>query len=151
MQLIQLNTQSVSMDVLNSDSAINTKNCKIHAEFVHRKYQKVVNGAVVSHWTCVNFSRGVQESAAQEFCQELASMCQVSGLVILFFAVLVDVMFLASDFTLHIYIYISLSHIYTLERIKNKEIKFLFGMFFSHSDLQSATCDSNMQCTSGPS
>ena len=94
MQLIQLNTQSVSMDVLNSDSAINTKNCKIHAEFVHRKYQKVVNGAVVSHWTCVNFSRGVQESAAQEFCQELASMCQVSGLVILFFAVLVDVMFL---------------------------------------------------------
>ncbi|MCO5572743.1 hypothetical protein L7F22_026502 [Adiantum nelumboides] len=42
--------------------------------------KKMVNGGVVNYWACVNFSRGVQEGAAYRFCQELASMCQVSGM-----------------------------------------------------------------------
>ena len=77
----------------------------------------MVNGAVVSHWTCVNFSRGVQESAAQEFCQELALMCQVSGLVIPFLQFLLMLCFLIQ---ISHYTHISLSHLYTLERIEKQ-------------------------------
>eukprot|EP00250_Pteridium_aquilinum_P018093 c23937_g1_i1 orf=231-3842(+) len=42
--------------------------------------KKMVNGGEVKYWACINFSRGVQDSAAWRFCQELASMCQVSGM-----------------------------------------------------------------------
>ncbi|KAK8913853.1 Protein argonaute PNH1 [Platanthera zijinensis] len=42
--------------------------------------KKVINGCTVSHWACINFSRSVQESIAYGFCQELALMCQVSGM-----------------------------------------------------------------------
>lgn len=42
--------------------------------------KKVINGGTVSHWACINFSRSVQESIAYGFCQELALMCQVSGM-----------------------------------------------------------------------
>ena len=41
----------------------------------------MVNGGVVNYWACINFSRGVQETAAARFCQELALMCQISGMV----------------------------------------------------------------------
>ncbi|RRT83522.1 hypothetical protein B296_00001709 [Ensete ventricosum] len=44
--------------------------------------QKVINGCTVNHWARINFSRGVQENAAFGFCQELAQMCQISGMVI---------------------------------------------------------------------
>lgn len=43
----------------------------------------MINGSTVNHWACINFSRSVQESTARTFCQELAQMCQVSGMVIL--------------------------------------------------------------------
>jgi eukaryotic translation initiation factor 2C len=43
--------------------------------------QKMVNGGVVSHWACLNFSRSVQENAAAAFCSELARMCHTSGMV----------------------------------------------------------------------
>ncbi|KAI5080699.1 hypothetical protein GOP47_0003882 [Adiantum capillus-veneris] len=42
--------------------------------------KKMVNGGVVNNWACINFSRGVQDSSAFRFCQELASMCRVSGM-----------------------------------------------------------------------
>jgi eukaryotic translation initiation factor 2C len=41
----------------------------------------MVNGGRVSNWTCINFSRNVQDSAARNFCHELAFMCQISGMV----------------------------------------------------------------------
>jgi hypothetical protein len=44
-------------------------------------YQRMFNGGRVSHWMCINFSRSVQDSAARNFCHELAVMCQVSGMV----------------------------------------------------------------------
>lgn len=43
--------------------------------------QKMINGMTVSRWACINFSRSVQESVARGFCNELAQMCQVSGMV----------------------------------------------------------------------
>ncbi|WOL14109.1 protein argonaute PNH1-like isoform X2 [Canna indica] len=42
--------------------------------------KKVINGCTVSYWACINFSRSVQENTATSFCQELAQMCQVSGM-----------------------------------------------------------------------
>lgn len=42
----------------------------------------MINGMTVSRWACINFSRSVQESVARGFCNELAQMCQVSGMVI---------------------------------------------------------------------
>ncbi len=42
----------------------------------------MVNGGVVNHWACLNFSRSVQENYAHSFCSELAQMCQTSGMVL---------------------------------------------------------------------
>ncbi|XP_072983781.1 protein argonaute PNH1-like [Typha latifolia] len=42
--------------------------------------KKVINGCTVNYWACINFSRSVQESTARGFCQELAHMCQISGM-----------------------------------------------------------------------
>nr|XP_010914964.1 protein argonaute PNH1 [Elaeis guineensis] len=42
--------------------------------------KKVINGCTVNNWACINFSRSVQESTARGFCQELAQMCQISGM-----------------------------------------------------------------------
>jgi hypothetical protein len=45
-------------------------------------WQKVINGCKVNHWACINFSRSVPEATARGFCQELAQMCQISGMVV---------------------------------------------------------------------
>ncbi|XP_062229123.1 protein argonaute PNH1-like [Phragmites australis] len=42
--------------------------------------KKVINGCKVNHWACINFSRSVPEATARGFCQELAQMCQISGM-----------------------------------------------------------------------
>ncbi|KAJ0977823.1 hypothetical protein J5N97_013297 [Dioscorea zingiberensis] len=42
--------------------------------------KKVINGCKVNYWACINFSRSVQENIARGFCQELAQMCQISGM-----------------------------------------------------------------------
>ncbi|MQL87929.1 hypothetical protein Taro_020482, partial [Colocasia esculenta] len=42
--------------------------------------KKMFHGGKVHNWTCINFSRNVQESAARGFCQELAQMCRISGM-----------------------------------------------------------------------
>ncbi|KAL5712495.1 Protein argonaute 10 [Ranunculus cassubicifolius] len=42
--------------------------------------KKMINGSIVSRWACINFSRSVQESVARGFCNELAQMCQISGM-----------------------------------------------------------------------
>uniref|UniRef100_A0A7I4BGJ8 Argonaute family member n=1 Tax=Physcomitrium patens TaxID=3218 RepID=A0A7I4BGJ8_PHYPA len=42
--------------------------------------KKMVNGGIVQHWACVNFSSNVQEKIARDFCLELAQMCQTSGM-----------------------------------------------------------------------
>jgi eukaryotic translation initiation factor 2C len=44
--------------------------------------QKMVNGGVVKHWACINFSRYVTADTAHQFCNELAQMCQTSGMVL---------------------------------------------------------------------
>ncbi|KAI4969681.1 hypothetical protein ZWY2020_000595 [Hordeum vulgare] len=41
---------------------------------------RMVNGGRVKDWICINFSRNVQDSAAGNFCHELAGMCQTSGM-----------------------------------------------------------------------
>lgn len=46
----------------------------------------MVNGGIVNSWICVNFARNVQESAAHGFCHELAHMCMISGMVLVFTA-----------------------------------------------------------------
>ncbi|XP_024967443.1 protein argonaute 10 isoform X2 [Cynara cardunculus var. scolymus] len=43
--------------------------------------KKVINGMTVSRWACINFSRSVKESIARGFCNELAQMCQESGMM----------------------------------------------------------------------
>ncbi|XP_051128767.1 protein argonaute 10 isoform X2 [Andrographis paniculata] len=42
--------------------------------------KKMINGMTVSRWACINFSRNVQDGVARGFCNELAQMCQVSGM-----------------------------------------------------------------------
>ncbi|KAL1543311.1 Protein argonaute 10 [Salvia divinorum] len=42
--------------------------------------KKMINGMTVSRWACINFSRSVQDNVARGFCNELAQMCQVSGM-----------------------------------------------------------------------
>ncbi|XP_073046923.1 protein argonaute 10-like isoform X1 [Primulina eburnea] len=42
--------------------------------------KKMINGMTVNRWACINFSRSVQDSVARGFCNELAQMCQVSGM-----------------------------------------------------------------------
>nr|DAD19664.1 TPA_asm: hypothetical protein HUJ06_021127 [Nelumbo nucifera] len=42
--------------------------------------KKMINGSTVNRWACINFSRSVQESVARGFCNELAQMCQISGM-----------------------------------------------------------------------
>ncbi|OWM69793.1 hypothetical protein CDL15_Pgr025642 [Punica granatum] len=42
--------------------------------------KKMINGMTVNRWACINFSRSVQDSIVRGFCNELAQMCQVSGM-----------------------------------------------------------------------
>ncbi|RZC53610.1 hypothetical protein C5167_012456 [Papaver somniferum] len=42
--------------------------------------KKMINGSTVNYWACINFSQSVQENTVRGFCQELAQMCQVSGM-----------------------------------------------------------------------
>jgi eukaryotic translation initiation factor 2C len=45
-------------------------------------HKKMVNGGVVKHWACINFSRYVTADTAHQFCNDLAQMCQTSGMVL---------------------------------------------------------------------
>ncbi|URE19527.1 hypothetical protein MUK42_11702, partial [Musa troglodytarum] len=58
------------------------KQCLPHVGQWNMMNKKVINGCTVNHWACINFSRRVQEITAFGFCQELAQMCQISGMVI---------------------------------------------------------------------
>ncbi|KAJ4952343.1 hypothetical protein NE237_029175 [Protea cynaroides] len=42
--------------------------------------KKMINGSTINYWACINFSRSIQESTVRTFCQELAQMCEVSGM-----------------------------------------------------------------------
>ncbi|XP_024989726.1 protein argonaute 1-like [Cynara cardunculus var. scolymus] len=42
--------------------------------------KKMVNGGRVASWICINFARNVQDNIAHTFCQELAQMCNISGM-----------------------------------------------------------------------
>lgn len=69
------------------DVTSGTKKVIVHLRILNSHYivlneQKMINGMTVSRWACINFSRSVQESVARGFCNELAQMCQVSGMVI---------------------------------------------------------------------
>ncbi|XP_031269949.1 protein argonaute PNH1-like [Pistacia vera] len=44
------------------------------------KNKKVINGSTVRYWSCINFSRSVQENTAEAFCQQLVQTCQISGM-----------------------------------------------------------------------
>ncbi|XP_058074614.1 protein argonaute PNH1-like isoform X1 [Magnolia sinica] len=56
------------------------KDCLPQVGQWNMKNKKMINGSTVNYWACINFSRSVQESTARGFCQELAQMCQVSGM-----------------------------------------------------------------------
>ncbi|KAL2469810.1 Protein argonaute 10 [Abeliophyllum distichum] len=56
------------------------KNCLPQVGQWNMMNKKMINGMTVSRWACINFSRGVQESVARGFCNDLAQMCQVSGM-----------------------------------------------------------------------
>ncbi|XP_019181084.1 PREDICTED: protein argonaute 10-like isoform X1 [Ipomoea nil] len=56
------------------------KDCLPHVGQWNMMNKKMINGMTVSRWACINFSRSVQESVARGFCNELAQMCQVSGM-----------------------------------------------------------------------
>ncbi|XP_019449897.1 PREDICTED: protein argonaute 10-like [Lupinus angustifolius] len=56
------------------------KNCLPQVGQWNMMNKKMINGMTVSHWACINFSRSVQDSVAHTFCNELAQMCQVSGM-----------------------------------------------------------------------
>ncbi|CAD5188298.1 unnamed protein product [Musa acuminata subsp. malaccensis] len=56
------------------------KQCLPHVGQWNMMNKKVINGCTINHWACINFSRGVQENTAFGFCQELAQMCQISGM-----------------------------------------------------------------------
>ncbi|XP_062178806.1 protein argonaute PNH1 [Phragmites australis] len=83
--------------------------------------KKVINGCKVSHWACINFSRSVPEATARGFCQELAQMCQISG------------MEFNSEPVIPIYsarpdqVVKALKHVYNiaLNRLKGKELELL--------------------------
>ncbi|KAI4977746.1 hypothetical protein ZWY2020_014300 [Hordeum vulgare] len=47
---------------------------------MQRFIKKMDNGGRVKDWICINFSQNVQDSAAGNFCHELAGMCQTSGM-----------------------------------------------------------------------
>uniref|UniRef100_A0A1D1XWX4 Protein argonaute 1A n=1 Tax=Anthurium amnicola TaxID=1678845 RepID=A0A1D1XWX4_9ARAE len=42
--------------------------------------KKMFHGGKVHNWTCINFSRNVQDNMARGFCHELAQMCRISGM-----------------------------------------------------------------------
>ena len=54
----------------------------LHCLSVHFDVQKVVNGAKVVNWICVNFCPNLSEPDAQQFCQKLSDTCRNTGLVI---------------------------------------------------------------------
>ncbi|XP_029122938.1 protein argonaute 10 [Elaeis guineensis] len=56
------------------------KNCLPQVGQWNMMNKKMINGSKVTRWACINFSRIVQESVARSFCNELAQMCQVSGM-----------------------------------------------------------------------
>ncbi|XP_027365824.1 protein argonaute 10-like isoform X1 [Abrus precatorius] len=56
------------------------KNCLPQVGQWNMVNKKMINGMTVSRWACINFSRNVQDSVARTFCNELAQMCQVSGM-----------------------------------------------------------------------
>ncbi|XP_022849610.1 protein argonaute 10-like isoform X3 [Olea europaea var. sylvestris] len=56
------------------------KNCLPQVGQWNMMNKKMINGMTVSRWACINFSRSVQESVARGFCNDLAQMCQVSGM-----------------------------------------------------------------------
>ncbi|PIN03833.1 Translation initiation factor 2C (eIF-2C) [Handroanthus impetiginosus] len=56
------------------------KDCLPQAGQWNMMNKKMINGMAVRRWACINFSRGVQDSVARGFCNELAQMCQVSGM-----------------------------------------------------------------------
>ncbi|VFQ85364.1 unnamed protein product [Cuscuta campestris] len=56
------------------------KDCLPHVGQWNMMNKKMINGMTVNRWACINFSRSVQESVVRGFCNELAQMCQVSGM-----------------------------------------------------------------------
>ncbi|TVU03971.1 hypothetical protein EJB05_50467 [Eragrostis curvula] len=44
--------------------------------------KKVVDGARIRNWACVNFCGTLQQNEAQNFCSQLARMCSNSGVVV---------------------------------------------------------------------
>ena len=54
----------------------------LHCLSVHFDVQKVVNGAKVVNWICVNFCHNLSVDDAHQFCNKLSNMCRTTGLVI---------------------------------------------------------------------
>ncbi|PWA60381.1 Argonaute/Dicer protein, PAZ [Artemisia annua] len=88
------------------------------------KDKKVINGSVVNHWACINFSRTVPDSVAQSFCHQLIQMCQESGMEI------------KNDSVVPVYsarpdqVKKALKHVYTgtLNKLGGKELELLIAI-----------------------
>lgn len=100
------------------------KDCLPHVGQWNMRNKKMINGSTVSRWTCINFSRSVQESIARGFCSELAQMCQVSGMefnpepVIPIYAARPE------------YVEKALKHVYNaaMNRLKGKELELVLAI-----------------------
>ncbi|CAK9201819.1 unnamed protein product [Sphagnum troendelagicum] len=79
-QLAQVEARVLPAPRLKYHDTGREKECLPHVGQWNMMHKKMVNGGVVNHWACLNFSRSVQENYARNFCAELAQMCQTSGM-----------------------------------------------------------------------
>ncbi|XP_042518016.1 protein argonaute 10-like [Macadamia integrifolia] len=86
--------------------------------------KKMINGSTVSRWACINFSRSVQESVARGFCNELAQMCQISGMD--FYPEPVIPIYIAKPEQVEK----ALKHVYhaSMNKLKGKELELLLAI-----------------------
>ncbi|GAB4842677.1 argonaute 1B [Ancistrocladus abbreviatus] len=57
------------------------KNCLPRVGQWNMMNKKMVNGGMVTNWICINFSHHVPDQVARRFCDELAQMCYISGMI----------------------------------------------------------------------
>jgi eukaryotic translation initiation factor 2C len=57
------------------------KNCLPSIGLWNMMHRKMVNGGVVKHWACINFSRCVTADIVHQCCNELTQMFRTSGMV----------------------------------------------------------------------
>lgn len=59
--------------------------------------QRVVNGAKISNWACVNFCEDLSNNSIGQFCLRLAEMSRITGVVIYFFSSCLLTLYLSTN------------------------------------------------------